>query len=331
MTKKNINPLIIGIGVAGKRHLEAQLNLGFKTGIYNINLKKTEPFKKQKNVIVFDNLEKAINWSNLVHICTPDDKHTEYAAKALEKGKAVFCEKSFTTSLKDALYLQDLAHKYNATLIIAQNYRLTPTFAETKRRIIAGDLGNLTKIQTTYLHDSTQYQQRTALRKNEDFLYIGGSHAVDLACWIANEKITNVQATAKSELSYQITLTFASGLVGNIKLDASSPRPYTTTDLIVEGENGKLVSHNKIDELLFYKKGVQKPQCIKLSNSTTLTTKVEVKIVDDYLSGRNASYVPLPDVDEAVNTIKVLDAIQKASVSGKMEVVSYSKPNLSIF
>lgn len=318
---KNIKPLIIGPGVAGKRHLEAQLSLGIKTGIYSINPQTKQFYKKNANIIVFDNLDKALDWSNLVHVCTPDDKHTEYVALAIKKGKAVLCEKSFTTGLQDALYLQDLAHKYNATLIVGQNYRLTPTFAEIKRRIIAGDLGNLTKIQTTYLHDRTQYQQRTAFRKNEDFLYIGGSHAVDLTYWIANEKVTNVQATAKSELSYQITVTFASGLMGHIKLDANSPRPINGTDLIVEGENGKLVSHNKIDKLTFYKKGGKRPQSIKLPNNHTLTTALEVKIIDDYLSGETNSYLPLPAVDEAVNIIKVLDTIQKVAISGKIQAL----------
>ena len=79
---KEIKPLIIGLGLAGSRHLEAQLKLGIKTGVYNINPHKLEPFKKNPRVIIFDNLQKAIDWSNLVHVCTPDDKHTEYVALA---------------------------------------------------------------------------------------------------------------------------------------------------------------------------------------------------------------------------------------------------------
>lgn len=320
---KNIKPFIIGMGLAGSRHLEAQLKLGIKTGVYNIHPEKTKHLKKQPNVIVFDNLQDGLSWSNLIHVCTPDDKHTEYVALALKKRKAVLCEKSFTTNLRDALTLQDLSRKYNSTLIVGQNYRLTPSFMETRKWVLEGALGTITGIETTYLHDATQYQQRTILRKNEDFLYIGGSHAVDLACWIANEKVTNVQATAKNELSYQIIVTFASGLVGHIKLDAHSPRPINGSDLIVRGEKGKLASHNKVDSLLIYKKGAGKPQSIQLPNNHTFTTALEVKIVDNYLSGKLSSHWPLPEVDEAVNTIRVLDTIQKAVFSGKNESVSY--------
>lgn len=308
---KCIKPLIIGIGVAGRRHLEAQLNLGIKTGAYTTNPQTFKALKKHPQVIVFDNLEEGMYWANLVHVCTPDDKHTEFVANALKKGKAILCEKAFTTKLEDALYLQDLAHKNNTTLIIAQNYRLTPSFAETRKKVLEGILGKITKIETTYLHDKAEYQKRTASNKNKDFLYIGGSHAVDLACWIINQPIVSIQATSENELSYQITLKFSSGISGHIRLDATSPQVRNGTDLIVYGEKGKLISHNKVDELLFYKKGDKKPQSIKFANNKTLTTALEVKIVDDYLVGKNTSYWPLPNVDEAVNTIKILDMIQK--------------------
>ncbi len=319
---KKIKPLIIGIGVAGKRHLEAQLNLGIKTGIYNINPKSTDLFKSQKNITVFDKLEEALDWCNLVHVCTPDDKHTEYVAQAIKLGKAVLCEKSFTTNLGDALYLQNLAHKYKTqVVIIGQNYRLTPTFAETRKRILRGQLGAITKIETTYLHDKTEYQQRKPLRKNQDFLYIGGSHAVDLACWIMGEEIVSVQAISKEELKYQISVKFSSGILGHIILDATSSQAISGTDLKVFGEKGQLVSHNKLDKLLFYQKGIKKPQSIKFANNKTLTTAIEAKIVDDYLMGKTTSHWPLPNVDEAIHTVKVLDATTKAIFLGKSEKV----------
>lgn len=309
---KVIKPLIVGIGVAGKRHLDAQLKLRIQTGVYSQNIKKNDPLRTQKNVVVFDNLNDAIDWSNLIHVCTPDDKHTKFVAMAAKLGKAVLCEKSFTTNLADAEYLQNLAHKHKSLLLIGQNYRLTPTFLETRKRVLAGDLGTITKIETTYLHDKAQYQQRSPANKNKDFIYIGGSHAVDLAGWIINQQIISARAVSENELNYKITVTFASGLTGNIILDANLPRPRNGTNLIVTGKKGQLISHNKSDQLIFYKNGCKKPQSINLSNNGTLTTALEVKIIDDYLLGRKKSYWPLPDANESLNTIKVLNSIQKS-------------------
>ncbi|TSC87778.1 MAG: oxidoreductase family protein [Microgenomates group bacterium Gr01-1014_7] len=315
---KKIRPLVIGIGVAGRRHLEAQLNLGIKTGIYTTNPQTAKSLRAQNNIIVFDNFEDGLDWSNLVHVCTPDDKHTEFVAKALKKRKVVLCEKSFTTNLSDALYLQKLAHQYDVVIIVGQNYRLTPTFAETRKRVLEGQLGTITQIETTYFHDRNDYQRRYSDR---NFLYIGGSHALDLACWIAGEQVVSIKASSENKLNYQIIVKFSSGLKGDIKLDASSPRSISGTDLIVYGEKGKLVSHNKLDKLLFYKKGAKLPQSILLPNTKTFTIPQEVKIVDDYLLGKVTSHWPLPAVDEAVNLIKVLDAIKKAISSGKSEKV----------
>lgn len=315
----DIRPLIIGIGVAGRRHLEAQLELGIKTGIYTTNPQTAKSLRGRNNVIVFDNLEDGLDWSNLVHVCTPDDKHTEFVAKAVKKGKAVFCEKSFTTSLQDALYLQDLARKYNTILIVGQNYRLTPSFVETRKRILKGLLGKLTRIETTYLHDRGDFHKRKYL--DENFLYIGGSHAVDLATWIAAEQIVSIEAISKNNLKYQIRVRFTSGLLSKIKLDASSPQSTSGTDLIVYGEKGKLVSHNKLDKLLFYESGNKKPQSILLPNTKTFTIPMEVKIIDDYLLGKTPSHWPLPTVGEAVNLIKVLGVIKKAISSGRIEKV----------
>lgn len=316
---KKIKPLVIGIGVAGRWHMNAQLNLGIKTGVYTTNPKKIKVLRQNENITIFDDLEKGIDWSNLVHVCTPDDQHTQFVAMALKKGRAVFCEKAFTTSLKDALVLQNLAHKFKATLIIAQNYRLTPSFLETKKIIQSGVLGKIIKIESNYLHDKDKYQERKPLRKNKDFLYIVGSHAVDLACWVTGENVSEVKATSKNELNYKATLKFLSGTLGEIKLDATKPLSISGINLKVVGEKATIVSHNKINELLFYKKGSKKPKIINLPNKETLTIGKEVKIIDNYLTGKSSSYYPLPDVDQAVQTIRILDAVEKSIFSKKSE------------
>lgn len=329
---KSIKPLIIGLGVAGRRHLEAQLNLGIKTGVYTINPQTAESLRGQNNVIVFDNLEKAIDWSNLVHVCTPDDKHTEFVAAAVKKRKVVLCEKSFTTSLKDALYLQKLAHQYESIVFVGHNYRLTPTFLETRKRILEGELGAIIKIETTYLHDKKNFQKRYL---DKDFLYIGGSHAIDLAFWIANDqKIINIKATSKNKLSYQININFFSGIAADIRLDANSSRSISGADLIVHGEKGKLVSHNKKDNILLYEKGSKGSRSFKLSNTKTYTITKEVKIIDDYLLGRRSSYWPIPNIDEAINTIKILDAVKKyiyQNYTGKLELGSKNYSTIEWF
>lgn len=258
-----IRPLIIGVGSSGKRHLDTQIGQGFETGAIDINPDAVQRLKSNSTVIVFEDLDKAIGWANLVHVCTPDDKHTESVAKALRQRKAVLCEKPFTTKLQDALDLQRLAHEYETHLFIGHNYRLTPSFLETRRIVLEGQLGTITSVGTTYLHDMTEYQKITPWRENQDVLYGAGSHAVDLAMWVINEQVTTVQAMTGKKIrpennmpeTYSINLSFMSGALGHVRLDASLARPYHRTDVVVDGSIGQLVSHNKVDRLAFYKRG----------------------------------------------------------------------------
>lgn len=327
---RDIRPLIIGVGLAGDRHLQTQLKLGIRTGVYNHNLQKIKHLKKHLNIIVFEDLGKALDWSNLVHVCTPDNKHTEYVTLALKKEKIVFCEKPLTTNLNEALKLQKLAHKHRATVVVGHNYRLTPTFLEIKKLVSEGSIGTITGIDVSYLDDMDNYRFGTKWRNMQDFLYVAGSHAVDLACWIINEPVVSVQAAAGTKIRseydslerYQIILKFASGILGHISLDSSSAQIVDGSGLVIYGANGQLISHNKRGELLFYKKGDKKPKSLKLPNNTTFTTAQEIKIIDDFLTGENVSHWPLPNIKEALNTIKILTAIEKSVLSGKSELVS---------
>lgn len=317
------------MGIAGKRHLQAQLHLGIKTGIYTHNPATIYQFKKHPNIIVFDTLQEAMSWSNLVHVCTPDDTHSEYIALAMKQSKAVLSEKPLTTKLQDALELQKLSQEYKAPLIVGQNYRLTPTFLETKNQVSQGKLGTITTIETTYLHDMTEYRLGEKWRNIQDFLYVGGSHAIDLAFWVIGEKVINVQAAIGKKIRteynceerYQIILTFASGILGHVTLDSSSARLIHGSNVIVTGEKGQLSSHMKKNKLIWFKKGDKNVKSITVPNIQTRTIALEIKIVNDYLLGKTSSYQPLPDIHEAVHVIKILDTIKRAISSGKKESV----------
>lgn len=324
-----IRPLVIGVGSSGTRHLNTQLEMGFKTGVFDINPMAKQGLENNTEVIKFEKLAEALSWANLVHVCTPDDQHTEFAAAALRERKAVLCEKPFTTNLQDALDLQRLSHEYETPLFVGHNYRLTPTFLETRKRVLAGQLGKVTWVEATYLHDMTEYQKLTPWRKSQDFLYGAGSHPLDLAMWVIDEDITAVQAVTGIKIrpgyempeSYSISLIFRSGALGHVRLDASLARPYHGTDLIVDASEGQIASHNKIDLLTVYKRGDRKPSSVKVTNSGTFTIPAEIRLVDNYLLGRSPDSWPVPMVDEAVKVMQVLNAIKKAIEYQSTELV----------
>ena len=63
---------------------------------------------------------------DIVYIGTPHTSHMEYAMRALEKGKAVLCEKPMTVSRKDAEKVIECAKAHNTFFMEAVWTRFLP-------------------------------------------------------------------------------------------------------------------------------------------------------------------------------------------------------------
>jgi scyllo-inositol 2-dehydrogenase (NADP+) len=84
---------------------------------------------------------------NLVIVNTPTSTHFEYAKKALEAGKHVLVEKAFTTTIAEAIALDQLAKSKNLKLAVFQNRRWDSDF-KTVQKIISQDvLGELVEAE----------------------------------------------------------------------------------------------------------------------------------------------------------------------------------------
>jgi predicted dehydrogenase len=90
---------------------------------------------------------------DVVHICTPNDRHAEYAALALEAGKAVVCEKPLSTDAGSACALAALAQERGAITAVPFVYRFYPAVREARARLTAGEAGRLWLLHGSYLQD----------------------------------------------------------------------------------------------------------------------------------------------------------------------------------
>lgn len=78
-----------------------------------------------------------------VDVCVKEPGHYEIAKKALLAGKHVLCEKALTDNLAQARELSAIADDAGLTLMVNYNYRYMETVVELKRRIDAGEFGDL--------------------------------------------------------------------------------------------------------------------------------------------------------------------------------------------
>lgn len=78
-----------------------------------------------------------------VAIITPVYTHFELAKKALENGKHIFIEKPFTSSVKEAEELIDLAEKKNLKIMVDHTFLFTGAVRSIKQYVQEGTLGKL--------------------------------------------------------------------------------------------------------------------------------------------------------------------------------------------
>ncbi|MCT9083387.1 Gfo/Idh/MocA family protein [Streptomyces fulvoviolaceus] len=140
---------------------------------------------------------------DLVDICTPGDSHAEIALAALTAGKHVLCEKPLANTVEEASTMAaaaEEAYSRGQLAMVGFNYRRVPATALARRMVTEGRLGRLRHIRVTYLQDwlvDPEFPLTWRLRKEQagsGSLGDLGAHIVDLAQYLAGERLAGVSA-----------------------------------------------------------------------------------------------------------------------------------------
>ncbi|WP_307843353.1 Gfo/Idh/MocA family oxidoreductase [Arthrobacter sp. MSA 4-2] len=141
---------------------------------------------------------------DVVHLCVPNHLHEPLAARALEAGKHVVCEKPLALDVAGARALAGSARMSGLTAAVPFIYRYHPLVAEARARIQAGSAGNIHLIHGSYLQDWLSNPEDTNWRvdagkggASRAFADIG-SHWCDLIEWVSGHRIQEVSALTKT-------------------------------------------------------------------------------------------------------------------------------------
>lgn len=137
-----------------------------------------------------------------VLICTPTTTHADYIEAAAKAGKAVFCEKPIDLTSDRIRACLAVVKQAGTPLMIGFNRRFDPNFAELKRRIDAGVVGNV-ELVTVLSRDPNPPHAG----------YVGSSgglfrdmmiHDLDMARFLLGEDIAEVHAVGSSLVDPEI-------------------------------------------------------------------------------------------------------------------------------
>jgi predicted dehydrogenase len=144
---------------------------------------------------------------DLVDICTPGDSHAEIALAALAAGKHVLCEKPLANTVEEAASMvsaAEEAHRRGQVAMVGFNYRRVPATALARRMVAEGRLGALRHVRVTYLQDwlvDPQFPLTWRLRREQagsGSLGDLGAHIIDLAQYLAGERLAGVSALTET-------------------------------------------------------------------------------------------------------------------------------------
>lgn len=144
---------------------------------------------------------------DLVDICTPGDSHAEIALAALAAGKHVLCEKPLANTVAEASAMtvaaEEAAGRGQSTMV-GFNYRRLPATALARRMVAEGRIGTLRHVRVSYLQDwlvDPSFPLTWRLRREHagsGSLGDLGAHIVDLAQYLAGERLAGVSALTET-------------------------------------------------------------------------------------------------------------------------------------
>ena len=239
---------IVGLGVIGKRHMQALSNVEEAElgAIADPNAEVRE--LAQQNGVAFyaetaDMLAQAK--PDGVLVCTPTEHHVQPVLAVLEAGAHVLVEKPIAATLEAAETIIEAANKASRHVLVGHHRRYYSVVQHTRELLQNGELGTLIGVSgqwATRKADAYFEPDWRQLRSSGPVL-TNLIHEFDTLRYCCGE-IRTVSALLKSGLrghpkeeTAAVILEFESGAVGTFLLSDSAPSPWTWEQATGENPN----------------------------------------------------------------------------------------------
>ena len=221
-----------------------------------------------------------------VAIVTPNHMHFGPAKAFLDAGINVICDKPLTSTLDDALALEQLVASSGLFFGLTHNYTAHPMVRQARAMVANGDLGDIRVVQVEYpqdwlatkLEDSGQKQAawRTDPARSGAAGSVGdiGTHAFNLAEFVTGQKVEALAADLSSMVEGRVLddnagmlLRFASGARGMLWASQVAVGNENNVRLRVFGSKASLDWWQEQPNWLTYSVLGQPPQTIRRGGS----------------------------------------------------------------
>ena len=146
-----------------------------------------------------------------VYLPLPNDLHGPWIRAAADAGKHVLCEKPLALDAAEADAVADYCEGRGVLLMEAFMYRFHPAWAEIRRLLADGAIGQLTDVEIWFAFRSRQAatDYRMTMARGGGALLDVGCYAVNLTRWLLGDEPDAVQASARLDPTGDVDLTFS--------------------------------------------------------------------------------------------------------------------------
>ncbi len=260
-----------------------------------------------------------------VYIPLPNNMHVEWVKKAADAGKHILCEKPLALNAREAEELVEYTDKRGVMLMEAFMYRFHPQWIRARELCDIGEIGSLSATQCFFSYNNRDPNNiRNKKEMGGGAIYDIGCYAVSTARFIFGEEPSRVIALGEIDINFKTDI-LVSGIMdfnGRQSIFTVGMQMYPEQFVYIYGSGGKI------------KVNIPFNMYPDVPAKLTVETKIGIRDIltepaDQYglefeafsralREGKKVSPTPPSD---AVNNLKVMDALFRSIESGNWESV----------
>jgi len=258
-------------------------------------------------------------------VAVPTRFHEDAALRLAEAGVHTLVEKPIADTVEAGQRMVDAFAAKGLVGAVGHIERFNPALQELRRRLAAGDLGEVYQIAT---RRQGPFPSRIAdVGVGKDL----ASHDIDLTAWVAQSPYRTVfaQTAHKSGREYEDMITatgrLSNGTIVNHLVNWLSPMKERVT--IVTGEKGAFVADTSTADLTFYAngtiplewesvssfRGVSEGDVVRYAFAKREPLRVELENFRDAVLGHETDLVTM---EQGLRTLEVVEGLLESSRSG---------------
>ena len=231
---------LVGAGAIAEPHVEAWQTLGVEVTVHS--RRPPTEFADRHGIGVARSLQALVAGCDIVDVCSPTPTHEEVVRVALASGRHVVCEKPLARSATTAQSLVDAAEAAGVLLFPAHVVRYFPAYTDLRRRLDAGELGEVGSAVLTrrvaappegsWFHDPDQSGGVVL-----DLMI----HDLDEALWLFGPvRTVAAELTGPGDRGVRATLQHEDGVTCTVEGQWGPPDTAFATSYAVHGSKGTL-------------------------------------------------------------------------------------------